>query len=76
MLAGRTGEAIPYLRYSWDSPWAWYLLGQAYEQEREPALARDAYEVFVAAWADADPELQPFVDDARGRLVALIEDLD
>ena len=76
MLAGEAKEAIPYLRYSWDSPWAWYLLGQAYEQEGEPSSALDAYEVFIAAWADADPELQPYVQDARGRLVALIDELD
>jgi serine/threonine-protein kinase len=76
MQAGLAREAIPYLRYSWDNAWAWYRLGQAYEQEGEHASARDAYEVFVAAWAEADPELQPFVEDARRRLVALIEALD
>lgn len=76
MLAGRTEEAIPYLKYEWNNPWAHYRLGQAYEHEGEPALARDAYEVFVTVWADADPELQPYVQDARERLVALIETLD
>ncbi|MFC1531554.1 hypothetical protein ACFL5T_04855 [Gemmatimonadota bacterium] len=74
--AGRPGEAVPYLRYLYSIPWTHYLLAQAYEQEDEPALARDEYEFFVTAWADADPELQGYVEDARASLLRLIEDLD
>jgi tetratricopeptide (TPR) repeat protein len=74
--AGRAAEAIPYLEYAWDDSWAWYQLGQAYEQQGEPARARDAYQVFVQVWSEADPELQPHVEHARERLLLLIDSLD
>ena len=43
-------------------------LGQAYEAAGEREKAREAYELFVAAWENADPALQPRVEAARQAL--------
>jgi class 3 adenylate cyclase/tetratricopeptide (TPR) repeat protein len=43
-------------------------LGQAYEAGGEREKAREAYELFVAAWENADPALQPRVQTARQAL--------
>ncbi len=49
-------------------PMAVYRHGQVLEELGEIEEARDAYAYFVLAWKDADPELQPMVDEARARL--------
>jgi hypothetical protein len=48
---------------------------------REPVSTRgdttnaiDYYNEFVELWKDADPELQPQVEDVRGRIVSLARD--
>ena len=46
----------------------------AYEQTGERDKARKEYAFFVEAWEDADPELQPWVDDARLALDRLTAD--
>ena len=46
-------------------------LGQAYEAGGEREKAREAYELFVAAWENADPALQPRVEAARQALLRL-----
>jgi hypothetical protein len=46
-------------------------LGQAYEAAGEREKAREAYELFVMAWEDADPALQPRVEEARQALLRL-----
>lgn len=48
-----------------------YELGQTYESLGARQRAREAYELFTDAWAEADPELQPLVQDARRRLLDL-----
>lgn len=50
---------------------ALYRLGQIHEAMGEPEEARERFEQFVALWANADPELQPWVEDARDRIAAL-----
>ena len=40
-------------------------LGEIYEGLGRPDEARAAYEEFVVGWKDADPELQPMVEEAR-----------
>jgi tetratricopeptide (TPR) repeat protein len=46
-------------------PLAAQRLGLIHERLGDAARARDAYELFVNAWQDADPELQPVVEEAR-----------
>jgi len=48
-----------------------YRLGQIHEAMGEPQQARERYDQFVALWATADPELQPWVEDAGGRIEVL-----
>jgi tetratricopeptide (TPR) repeat protein len=54
-----------------DLPLAWEHLGVLYEQAGEREQARDAWAHFVDQWRDADPELQPRVQEAKRRLAAL-----
>ena len=49
-------------------------LARAYEQTGDYEKARKEYAFFVEAWRDADPELQPWVDDARRALARLSSD--
>jgi tetratricopeptide (TPR) repeat protein len=46
-------------------------LGELYEAKRDRAQARSYYGRFVELWKTADPELQPAVQDVRGRLARL-----
>ena len=52
-------------------PIAWLYIGQAYEQLGELEEARTAYASFVDMWQNADPELQPIVDEARAALARI-----
>jgi tetratricopeptide (TPR) repeat protein len=47
------------------SIWAWYRLGRIYEKLGRQEEAREAFATFAAGWRDADPELQPLVEEAR-----------
>jgi hypothetical protein len=40
----------------------------------EKEKARDAYLYFVESWANADPELQPMVEEAKQAIVRLRDD--
>ncbi|KPK57118.1 MAG: hypothetical protein AMS21_11895 [Gemmatimonas sp. SG8_38_2] len=72
----RWEEAIPYLRNWWWDTYSFmnYNLARAYEHTGEYDKARKEYAFFVEAWQDADPELQPWVDDARRALDRLRPD--
>ena len=52
-------------------PIAWLYIGQAHEQLGEVEEARAAYASFVDMWQNADPELQPLVEEARDALARL-----
>jgi tetratricopeptide (TPR) repeat protein len=70
----RLADAERYFRYgvSWnDRPIVADRLGQVYERMGEREKAREAYEIFVTAWRDADPALQPRVEAARQALLRL-----
>ncbi|MEO8030537.1 MAG: protein kinase [Gemmatimonadota bacterium] len=54
-----------------DLPLAWQHLGVLYEQAGEREKARNAWGQVVEQWRDADPELQPRVQEAKRRLAAL-----
>ena len=83
-LGGQRDSAIAiYSRYV-STPWVWWLssdgefhawayrrLGDLYESRGDTARAVDAYRNMVKLWKHADPELQPIVDSARARVVAL-----
>jgi hypothetical protein len=47
-------------------PWplASFYLGKAYEAMNEHEKAREAYTFFAESWREADPELQPMVEEA------------
>lgn len=52
-------------------PLAHRELGKVYEALGEYEKARKAYEYFVEYWRDADPEVQPMVEEARQAIVRL-----
>lgn len=51
--------------------YAWYRAAQTHEALGETKQAAELYANFIARWAEADPELQELVEDARQRLDAL-----
>lgn len=51
---------------------AMYMRGQAHQQLGQNQQAMQLYERFIRAWEEADPALQPMVEDARSRLDALV----
>jgi tetratricopeptide (TPR) repeat protein len=57
---------------------AWFLaptlkrLGELYEERGDVENAVRYYNEFVELWKDADPELQPQVEDVRQRIVRLV----
>ena len=60
-----------YYRAVWIIPVGREELGQVYKSMEGPEDAAAAYRRFIAAWEQADPELQPRVEKARERLKAL-----
>ena len=73
MELGRWKEAETWFRTQFwnDINLAHYHLGRVYEELGEPARARQAYEDFAIAFADADPEVQPLVEEARAKMAQL-----
>nr|MBA2563882.1 hypothetical protein [Gemmatimonadota bacterium] len=67
----RPREAERYFRSFWQDPLALYHAGKINEELEEPARARDAYTLFLHAWREADPALQPLVREARSALTRL-----
>ncbi len=74
---GRPEEALRYLEAFWGAyarvapP---YLeLGRVHEELGNTQQARQAFETFVIAFEDADPELQPLVEEARQALARLMD---
>jgi hypothetical protein len=65
---GHPDQAVRYLSAFRYNPLADYHLGRVYEQLDSTTEARARYEFFVTHWANADPELQPLVQDARRAL--------
>jgi len=60
-------------RSLWEVSWlgpTYKRLGELYE-DRDRQVALDYYSRFVDQWRDADPELQPVVDDVRSRMAEL-----
>jgi tetratricopeptide (TPR) repeat protein len=53
--------------------YGWYRQAHAHEALGETDRAAELYRNFIRRWAEADPDLQPLVEDARQRLEALTE---
>jgi tetratricopeptide (TPR) repeat protein len=47
-------------------------LGELHEERGEREQAMAYYNRFVELWGDADPKLQPYVEDVRGRIARLV----
>ncbi|MEJ2548233.1 MAG: tetratricopeptide repeat protein, partial [Gemmatimonadota bacterium] len=73
MELGRWKEAETWFRtlFWQDHSLAYYHLGRVYEELGETEKARQAYEDFAIAFAEADPELQPLVEEARLKMAQL-----
>ncbi|MGD8497133.1 MAG: hypothetical protein PVF05_13240, partial [Gemmatimonadales bacterium] len=84
--AGRADSArVYYGRFLDSSHWlsiishAWFLasslerLARLEEEAGDPEAAAPLYAEFVSLWKDADPELQPRVEEAQKRLEAIVE---
>ncbi|MEN8144231.1 MAG: tetratricopeptide repeat protein [Gemmatimonadota bacterium] len=69
--AERVYQTHSHNRPSAEHPLAHRALGEVYEALGEYDKAREAYEYFVEYWRDADPELQPMVEEARGAIARL-----
>ncbi len=60
------------LRYeAWSLGSTYKRLGELYEACADREKALEYYDKFVELWNDADPELQPLVEDVRGRIARL-----
>jgi serine/threonine-protein kinase len=68
---GRPHDAEKYFASFPFDPLAFRRLGELYVEMGEPEKAREAYESFLTAWRDADPELQPMVVQARQAVAGL-----
>ncbi len=53
-------------------PYMLRRLGELHEARGNTQQAIDYYSRFVDLWEDADAELQPIVEDVRGRLARLV----
>lgn len=49
-------------------------LGELYEERGDRVKAVEYYDRFARLWKDADPELQPLVEDARTRIARLMKE--
>ena len=64
------GSGRPFADRLWLAP-TLFRLGELYETAGDTRRATDYYGRFIDLWRNADPELQPRVADARGRMARL-----
>ncbi|UCF20751.1 MAG: hypothetical protein JSU87_04900 [Gemmatimonadota bacterium] len=67
----RPAEAIPYFIAGRSDPVSHLYLARAYEAAGRYPEAREAYRYFLTWWSEADPALQPLVDEARQGLTRI-----
>jgi hypothetical protein len=53
-------------------PTVYRRLGELYEHRGEHDRAAEFYGNFIDLWTDADPELQPQVEEVKQRLARLV----
>lgn len=68
---GRPRDAERYFQSISADPFAAMRLARVYENLGEFEKARSSYEYALLSWHDADPELQPRIQEARGALARL-----
>jgi tetratricopeptide (TPR) repeat protein len=68
---GRPRDAERYFKSITADPFAALRLGRVYEELDEFEKARASYEYALLSWQDADPELQPRIQEARQGLARL-----
>jgi hypothetical protein len=68
---GKLHEAEPYFASLWTHPMSEMRRGDLYVEIGEPEKAREAYERFLTAWRDAEPEMAPMVARVRQALARL-----
>ncbi len=68
---GRLHDAERYFTSMWLSPLAERRLGDLYMEMEEFEKARQSYEMFLTAWRDPDPALQPLVLRTRQAVAGL-----
>jgi tetratricopeptide (TPR) repeat protein len=61
---GRYEDAARFYAAQWSFPLSYHSLGRVYEKLERPDDARRAYERFIRAWANADPDMQAWVEEA------------
>jgi tetratricopeptide (TPR) repeat protein len=71
MDMGDYQAAVRQYKTDWTGPLNRLKLARAYEMLGENEKARDAYSYFVQAWSEADPELQPIVEQAKESIARL-----
>ncbi len=85
-MVGQADSAFAYYRRAIETPalfvrvygddrdrWRGLLrLGELYAERGEGEEAVEYYKEFVDLWADADAELQPLVEEVRGRIARLV----
>ncbi|MCK5438995.1 MAG: tetratricopeptide repeat protein, partial [Gemmatimonadetes bacterium] len=69
MDQGRPADAIPHFRAWRYNPLVDLYVARAYEMMEEYDQAYDAYGSIVEHWKDADPELEPLVEEGRQGLI-------
>ncbi|HET9582240.1 MAG TPA: protein kinase [Gemmatimonadota bacterium] len=70
---GRLDQAERVFRslWYWDGPPAQLYLGRIYERKGRTAEALEAHRFVLEAWRNADPELEPLIDEARRAVTRL-----
>jgi tetratricopeptide (TPR) repeat protein len=68
---GKLHEAEPYLASLWIHTMSYERLGNLYAEAGEREKAREAYEMFLMAWRDAEPEMAPTVARVRQALAGM-----
>jgi hypothetical protein len=74
MDMGDYRAAVRQYNTDWTGPLTRLKLARAHEMLGEDEKARAAYSYFVQAWSDADPELQPIVEQAKESIARLNAD--
>jgi class 3 adenylate cyclase/tetratricopeptide (TPR) repeat protein len=68
---GKLHEAEPYYASLWVHTRSYERLGDLYARSGDRDKAREAYEMFLTAWKDAEPEMAPVVARVRQALAGM-----
>jgi predicted negative regulator of RcsB-dependent stress response len=68
---GKLHEAERYYDSLWIHTMSYQRLGDLYAESGDREKAREAYELFLTAWRDSEPEMQPTVARVRQSLAGL-----